>query len=91
MDVRGEPSSAEVSSTMRWRMWSRLDEDASSRLNSSSAVALSASRLADSYNRAFSTATAAWPASTSSRRMSSSSNWSSPSFETTMTPATPLP
>ena len=41
--------------------------------------------------RAFSSATAAWPASTSSRRRSSSSNWSRPSFEMTIAPITREP
>ena len=48
----------------------------------------SASRRCASYRRAFSSATEAWPASTSSSRRSSPSNWSRPSLEMTMTPVT---
>ena len=71
---------------------------ASSSLNVSSAFAtascsfaLRASAMARSYNRAFSIATEAWPASTSSIRTSSSGNWSIPSLETTITPITRVP
>ena len=64
------------------------EASARSRENSSSAFALSASRRCDSYSRAFSSATDACPAMTSSSRRSSASNWSRPSFEMTITPVT---
>ena len=65
-----------------------LGRPETSRENASSAFALSASRRWGSYSRAFSSATEAWLASTSSTRRSSASNCSSPSFEITITPVT---
>jgi len=56
--------------------------------NSSQAVAFSASRRADSYSLAFSSATDACPETASSRRRSSSSSWPTPSFDIVIVPIT---
>src|SRR5919205_944671 len=61
-EVRVVPRMAAESSTTRPRISSRPWALASSRPNSSSAFALSASRRSASYRRAFSSATEAWPA-----------------------------
>ena len=90
-EVSGLERIAAEPRTTRWAISAISSVPAISRPNSRRAVALSASRRWASYRRAFSSATEACPASTSSTRRSSASNWSRPSFEITITPFTCAP